>query len=281
MSLWEQHPQWQQNLRIHESRHLRFDDDIQPREVCGGCHSICSEFDIYGLRAHRDGRWLNRRHGSDCGGNGPARCPHQLHINPTNLGDYPNRNQAASHATGKYLKYVDADDLIYPWGLQILWDCMEQFPEARWGLCSLAQDRERPFPFQLNPAEAYRYHYLGPGLFNKAPLSSIIRRDLFEEVGGFRPFSHAGDFEMWNRLAMKMPVVLMAHGVVWYREHDDQSSNTQHLHVAQYDSIRTKYLDHPDCPLNAEELTAIQQKRKRAKQKAAFLRLGKKLIPRT
>ena len=156
---------------------------------------------------------------------------------------------------------------------------MEKFPEAKWGLCSLLQDRDCEFPFQLNSAEAYKYHYLGPGLFHKAPLSSIIRRDLFEEVGGFRPFSHAGDFEMWNRLALKTPVVLMAQGVVWYREHDDQSSNTQHLHAAQYDSIRNEYLSHPDCPLNAEELTIIQQKRKRASQKANLLRFVKKLIP--
>ena len=30
----------------------------------------------------------------------------KLFINEQNLGDYPNRNQAAAHATGKYLKYV-------------------------------------------------------------------------------------------------------------------------------------------------------------------------------
>ena len=205
----------------------------------------------------------------------------KLHINPTNLGDYPNRNQAASHATGKYLKYVDADDLIYPWGLQILWDCMEQFPAARWGLCSLAQDRDRPFPFQLRPAEAYRYHYLGPGLFHKAPLSSIIRRDLFEEVGGFRPGRMVGDHEMWHRLALQADVVLMNHGVVWYRAHDDQESNVISEFKQAYDAIRDEYLSHPDCPLNAEELTAIKQKRKRANQKAALLRFAKKLTPGT
>ena len=202
----------------------------------------------------------------------------KLHLNAENLGDYPNRNQAASHATGKYLKFVDADDLIYPWGLQILWDCMEQFPEARWGLCSLAQNRDRPFPFQLNPAEAYRYHYLGPGLFHKAPLSSIIRRDLFEEVGGFKSERMVGDHEMWHRLALHADVVLMNHGVVWYRAHDGQESNVINEYKQAYEAIRDAYLNHPDCPLNAEELTAIRQKRKRASRKADLLRFAKKLI---
>jgi len=36
----------------------------------------------------------------------------KVFINPKNLGDYPNRNQAASHATGKYLKY---DNWCFIW----------------------------------------------------------------------------------------------------------------------------------------------------------------------
>ena len=37
----------------------------------------------------------------------------KVYINETNLGDYPNRNKAASYASGEYLKYVDSDDLVY------------------------------------------------------------------------------------------------------------------------------------------------------------------------
>ncbi len=50
--------------------------------------------------------------------------------NAENYGDYPNRNQAASYATGKYLKYVDHDDYIYPYGLEQLVYYMEQFPDV-------------------------------------------------------------------------------------------------------------------------------------------------------
>ena len=65
-------------------------------------------------------------------------------VNDENLGDYPNRNRAASLACGTYLKYVDADDYIYPGGLQTLMGMMAQFPAAGYGLCSLTQLRERP-----------------------------------------------------------------------------------------------------------------------------------------
>ena len=195
----------------------------------------------------------------------------KLFINEQNLGDYPNRNQAAAHATGKYLKYVDADDLIYPWGLQILWDCMERFPDAGWGLCSLAQDKARPFPFVLETREAYRYHYLGPGLFHKAPLSSIIKKELFDAVGGFEPYSHAGDYAMWQKLSLKSPVVCMNQGVVWYREHDDQSSNTQHLHKKQYLDIKMKFLANPDNKLEKHDLLEIQKVERKNKFKSFIL----------
>ncbi|MBK8712927.1 MAG: glycosyltransferase family 2 protein [Niastella sp.] len=35
-----------------------------------------------------------------------------VYVNEKNLGDYPNRNKAAFYANGKYLKYLDSDDLI-------------------------------------------------------------------------------------------------------------------------------------------------------------------------
>src|SRR5690606_24676081 len=143
-------------------------------------------------------------------------------VNDTNLGDYPNRNQAASYAKGKYLKYVDADDLIYPHGLELLIFYMEQFPEAGYGLCSLSQDKLHIYPLQLSAYEAYKRHYFEQQLFHKAPLSAIINREIFIKEGGFTGKRMLGDFEMWHVLSQKYPVVLMPQGIVWYREHDEQ-----------------------------------------------------------
>ncbi|HEY1030673.1 MAG TPA: glycosyltransferase family 2 protein [Flavipsychrobacter sp.] len=181
----------------------------------------------------------------------------KVYQNPKNLGDYPNRNQAAAYATGKYLKYVDADDYIYPTGLETLINMMEQFPTAGWGLCSLLQYYKQPFPFILSPKEAYEYNYLGPGIFHKAPLSAIIKKDVFNAVSGFNNIRMAGDFEMWNRLGQKYPVVLMPDGIVWYREHDAQEMNSYRKFVKLYADIKMKYLLSDDCPLDKGAVKAV------------------------
>lgn len=174
-------------------------------------------------------------------------------VNEKNLGDYPNRNMAASLAKGKYLKYVDADDMIYPHGLEVMVNSMEKHPEAGWGLSSLPQDKFKMFPFVLSGEEAYQRHYFQEQLFHKAPLSAIIRKDLFEQVGGFTGRRYLGDFEMWHILASVSPIVLMQHGVVWYREHEEQemqNNRTDFTVPFKYVKCSEEMLLKPECPLS-------------------------------
>ena len=58
----------------------------------------------------------------------------RVYRNEENLGDYPNRNKAASYARGKYIKYLDADDMHGRFMVDIMVDAMESFPEAGYGL---------------------------------------------------------------------------------------------------------------------------------------------------
>lgn len=181
----------------------------------------------------------------------------KIFINEKNLGDYPNRNHAASLAVGKYLKYVDADDYLYPWGLDILVKCMEDNPEAGWGLCSLVQYKKQPYPILLHPKQIFEYNYFGPGIFHKAPLSSIIKKEVFDAVDGFKPLRMVGDFEMWNRLALDYSVVLICDGVVWYREHEEQESNSASQFNQVYESIKVQYLFDKRCQLDEEQVKKI------------------------
>jgi glycosyltransferase involved in cell wall biosynthesis len=185
----------------------------------------------------------------------------KVYVNEKNLGDYPNRNKAASLAKGKYIKYVDSDDYIYPTGLEIMVRSMEKFPEAGFGLCSLKPDTERPFPFMLQPKEAYEYHFFGPGLFHKGPLTAIFLKSAFDEMGGFKEDRMISDTDMWHRMALQFPVVLMPDGIVWQRKHDAQELNDAYDYIIEGAKIKWKYLLNPVCPLVNEQIKQIRKMR--------------------
>jgi glycosyltransferase involved in cell wall biosynthesis len=183
--------------------------------------------------------------------------------NLMNLGDYANRNEAAKLATGKYIKYLDHDDYIYPWGLDIMVKNMECFPDAGIGLFSLPQNFDSPYPIELTPRECYRYNFFGPGLFYKAPLSAIIRRDIFNSCGGFLEKRFVGDFEFWHRAAQKCNFLLISDHLVWYRVHESQEAKNIQNKFYEYEKIEVSYILDPLSPLldsERKELISIRSK---------------------
>ncbi len=185
-------------------------------------------------------------------------------VNEKNLGQFANRNHAAELSKGKYLKYLDSDDMLYPTGLEVLVHMMERFPTAGYGLCSLEQDDDRMYPFLLGPKEAYERHFIKKILlFHKAPLSSIIKRTAFDAVGGFTNPKGEGDYDMWLSLSTRHPVVLMPEGVAWYRVHDEQIDAQRRgdpLVRFRYFLVTLSYLG-ANCPLEPSQIRRASQDR--------------------
>ncbi|MEO8769675.1 MAG: glycosyltransferase family 2 protein [Ferruginibacter sp.] len=162
----------------------------------------------------------------------------KVYQNEVNLGDYPNRNKAASYANGKYIKYVDADDYLYPHGLEQMLLYMEQYDDVAIGLFGLTQDNKQPFPLRLEPKDSFRRHYIDNIFtFGVAPLSTIIRRDIFEAENGFSNRRMVGDFECWVRLSAKYPIAILPVVGCWYRKHDAQEINHVRKFLGDYHSI--------------------------------------------
>jgi glycosyltransferase involved in cell wall biosynthesis len=184
----------------------------------------------------------------------------RVHVNEKNLGDYPNRNRAASLARGRYLKYVDSDDYIYPHGLAVMARMMEDAPQAGYGLACLTA-QERPFPLVKTPAEAYEMNYFGESIFTRSPLSAIVRRDVFEAVGGFPEARMVGDFAMWHKLSRSYNVVLMPAALTWYRVHQAQEFADTRRSPLQFESlyhaVSLEALRSERCPLPRERIAAI------------------------
>ncbi len=186
----------------------------------------------------------------------------RLYINEINLGDYPNRNKAASYATGKYLKYLDSDDIIYPTGLSVFVSGMEQFPEAAVGVTSFFGQEVKPFPFLLPPVEAFHYNFYTKGLFDIGPSGLIFNTEKFREVGGFSGKRYVGDTEINLKLAARWPVVRLAGALIFWRQHAGQEFNAG-MHSTGYLELQLPMYEEafgrPECPLPEDQKKAILQ----------------------
>jgi len=192
----------------------------------------------------------------------------KVHLNESNLGDYKNRNKAASFATGKYIKYLDSDDIMYAHCLQVMTSAMETFPDAGFGL-SAKGDSSKPYPVAIAPREIYLESFNGYGHFQRAPGSAIIKREVFESVGGFSGKRYIGDTELWLKLAQRYSMVKFPVDLYWSREHQnsesiyEQQDNIVKIRKDLYES----FLSSPDCPVNKNEVKASIKKRIKAKIK--------------
>ena len=180
----------------------------------------------------------------------------KVYVNQTNLGDYPNRNKAASYAKGKYLKYLDADDVIYPHGLEIMVLTMEQFPEAALGISQKVVEDVKPYPFIMQPKETFKREFLMRGVLGLGPTGTIIRRDAFETLGGFTGTRYIGDTELWYKIALTYPVVKMEDNLIFWRQHDDQEitkGQDSFFYLENAFKLKFNTLQKKELPLEALE----------------------------
>ena len=180
----------------------------------------------------------------------------KVYKNETNLGDYPNRNKAASLARGKYLKYIDSDDVLYPHALEVCVHYMDQHPNVGLGLTK-RHSQEKPLPELLQPKESFQKHFLEQGLFGNAPGSVVIRRETFDNLGAFSGKRLIGDFEMWLKIASHSPVLLLPGFIHWDRKHADQQSACDDIFYAtlRHDTAMHA-LAQDSCPLDARDQKA-------------------------
>lgn len=183
----------------------------------------------------------------------------RVYQNHKNLGDYMNRNKAADYAVGKYIKYMDSDDVMYSHCLEVMVSAMEKFPNAAYGLSSIGNIKY-PFPFSISPKETYLQHFKGFGHFYRAPGSSIINREIFIKNGGFVIPKYAGDTELWFRLSQKYNLVLFPADLYWSRIHEN-SEGAFESKQKQIVTFRIKmilnFLNHPDCPCKGKTLRIL------------------------
>jgi glycosyltransferase involved in cell wall biosynthesis len=185
----------------------------------------------------------------------------KVYKNSNNLKDYPNRNKAAQYAQGKYIKYLDSDDLIYPDGLEYCIAAMEQFPSAGIGMLFFQKDYSNGSVVCWDSEKIIQHHFFVEGCLNIGPSGCIIRRDVFEKFLGFDPrFGVASDNFFNIRLAAEYPVVLMPKEFFFYRVHDGQEIKDKRGYLQNNYLYLKELLNNVTLPLSEKQILQLHKR---------------------
>lgn len=175
--------------------------------------------------------------------------------NERNLGDYANRNHAASLATGEFLKFHDSDDVLYPLCLEIMVSLLSAAPSAGFALSSSVSWPGGPVPMLSTPRLSYQREFLGFGMFNAGPAGALFRTETFRALGGFEDHGAASDNIFWLRACARYSVLLLPADLFWYRVHSGQSlqSDAAAMAYALVPRHQWRQLASAECPLTHDE----------------------------
>ncbi len=200
----------------------------------------------------------------------------KVYFSEKNLGQFANRNKAAFYAKGIYLKYVDSDDIIYPFSLQWMVDAMQQFPDAALGFCLTHGPCKKPLPYEVNSQDAFIQHFFEGGLLFVGPSGLIIKREAFEYVNGYEEYGMPSDNHLTLKIAAKYTVVAMTRDLFWWRLHEGQvfslNKGNDYNILNNYEIAKDIILKH--SPLSKE----LNQRMLRNQQKIFYFNLYKLLF---
>ena len=160
----------------------------------------------------------------ECRADCPAAITLREEVAPAALGGAAARNLGAERAVGDYLAFLDDDDWWLPQKLELQMEVFAAAPEA--GLVYTARRIVGPSGEAKRTRSAEHRGWIADVLLAENVIGTtscaMVRRDVFEEVGGFDASLPARqDVDLWLRVARAYPIEVVAEAVTVQQEHDE------------------------------------------------------------
>ena len=179
----------------------------------------------------------------------------QVIQNKKNLGDYPNRNNAASFAKGKYIMYVDSDDTLNPDAIEYITKQFIRYPEVKFA--TIYKQNDIDVPKVLSSEESIRKHFFGQQFLDNGPGGSIIERDYFNSIGKFPTrYGSANDMYYNIKAAANTSMLLLPYVYLYWRRHEAQEIHDGYPYL--YNNYR-----YMEDVLQLQELPITKKERKK------------------
>jgi len=193
-----------------------------------------------------------------------------LYINEKNLGQFPNRNKAASLAKGWLIFWVDSDDTIQPDAIEYVVNQFLAHREVKFSIIYQKGDLQKPAV--MKPEESIRHNYFKDGFLNTGPGGTVIETDYFKLIGGFpEQYGPIGDKYYNVKAAANTNILLLPYNYLNYRRHEQQEINNTFSYLCDGHRYVADLMQRTDLPLTAKEKNDILKKSARANM-LSFLR---------
>jgi glycosyltransferase involved in cell wall biosynthesis len=182
--------------------------------------------------------------------------------NSKNVGQFSNRNIAASYAIGELLVFLDSDDYFKDNALKIIDEAFKEYPSAKHSAIYYNDDFSNNT--YMNSREAIHKHFFINNILSGGPGSRVFNKKFYESIGGYPiKYDVVSDVYMNLYCTSIEPILLIKFNYLFYRRHDGQEINNIFSYLYNGYNYFNDILSFEFIPLTKEERTFLFLKNKR------------------